>query len=82
MTYAEQHKAALDNMTAVWATKPRPLKKLYGTQGPTPEQLEAWHAAYNAWSSEYRKVCREVARLLPLANAEYHTKHETDNANS
>ena len=27
MTYADQHKAALDNMTAVWATKPRPLKE-------------------------------------------------------
>lgn len=72
MTYAEQHKAALDHMSAVWQTKPRPLKKLYGTNGPTPEQLDAWNAAQRTWSSEYRKVCREVARLLPLANAEYH----------
>lgn len=72
MSYADQHKVALDRMYAVWQTKPRPLKKLYGTNGPTPEQLDAWHAAYNAWSSEYRAVCREVARLLPLANAEYY----------
>lgn len=48
--------------------KPRPLDKLYGSKGPTPEQKTEWDAKMRAWTSEYRKASKNQKEALDLQN--------------
>lgn len=45
-------------------SQPRPIKKLYGAQGPTPEQLRAYQVKSKAWNAEYRRLGKLQKKAL------------------
>lgn len=47
-----------DKMADLRARKPRPLDKLYGKRGPTPEQAAAHKAEMAAWNKEYNAASK------------------------
>lgn len=48
--------------------QPRPIKKLYGKNGPTPEQLIAYKANEKAWNKAYRYASKMQKKLLAEEN--------------
>lgn len=63
-------------MSALREEQPRPIAKLYGQRGPTPEQLTAWqesNRAYNRSMSRLRKL-HKVA--LERDNARYYASKD------
>lgn len=52
-------------------TQPRPIKKLYGTKGPSPEQLADYKAYAKRWNSEYRRLGKLQKEALAKESAEY-----------
>lgn len=46
--------------------KPRPIEKLYGARGPTPEQAAAWKAEMAAWNKQYRHASQQAKMKNPL----------------
>ncbi len=56
-------------LTTLRAKKPRPLAKLYGTRGPTPEQKAAHDAQTREWNKAYRAAGKRHAALLEESNA-------------
>lgn len=55
-------------LAALRSVKPRPLAKLYGSNGPTPEQASAHAEQLKAWARRYRSVIRLHKLALALAN--------------
>lgn len=76
--YADEHKYHVDRMTELRRVKPRPIEKLFGSNGPTPEQKAKYDAEVKAWNSAYNKSAREAKRLLPLANEEFRKSQGRD----
>ncbi len=64
-----------NRMSELQATKPRPLIKMFGSNGPTPEQAAAYHETSKAWSREYNAVSRNQKLALPRDNAAFHARH-------
>lgn len=54
--------------------KPRPINKLYGTRGPTPEQLIDWTERSRAWNRERVRLSKLHKTLLARSNAVYHAR--------
>jgi hypothetical protein len=54
--------------------KPRPINKLYGTRGPTPEQLVSWTEKNRAWNRERARLSKLHKTLLARSNAVYHAR--------
>jgi hypothetical protein len=79
---AEPAAATAPRTAAEWAeemarlrkTKPRPLDKLYGAKGPTPEQVTAHAEQERAWNAAYRKAGAEQKKALERDNAEFRAK--------
>lgn len=55
--------------------KPRPITKLYGKRGPTPEQLESWTQQMREWNRAYRKASKMQKETLDAENAEWRRRH-------
>jgi hypothetical protein len=51
--------------------RPRPLKKLYGLKGPTPEQLIEYKAYERAWNAEYRAVMKMHKLGVEISNRRF-----------
>ena len=68
MTKVEGKTAAewANNMAGLRASKPRPLARLYGTCGPTPEQAEAHARAMKEWNRVYRRATKNQKAALAL----------------
>jgi len=45
-------------------SKPRPIQKLYGTHGASPEQWSAYQAKSKAWNAEYRRLSKLQKKAL------------------
>ena len=54
--------------------KPRPLAKMFGTRGPTPEQLEAYTAKVREWNARYRYASKMQKAALVRDNAAFHAR--------
>ncbi len=50
-------------------TKPRPLDKLYGTNGPTPAQADQHAQQMRDWNRQYREVSKQQKIALERDNA-------------
>jgi len=48
------HTEAARKMTALREVRPRPIAKLFGKNGPTPDQLTAYKAQVKIWNAQYR----------------------------
>jgi len=57
-----------NEMTRLRDIKPRPIEKLYGTNGPTTEQLEKWKSDMREWNKLYGRVSRNQKVALQLSN--------------
>jgi GNAT superfamily N-acetyltransferase len=58
-------------MSEMQKTKPRPLAKLFGTNGPTPAQKLTYDAQVRKWNSEYRKLQAAHKIALDRDNAAF-----------
>ena len=56
--------------------QPRPITKLYGKKGPTPEQKERWDAEMKRWNRVFRAVSKEQKRALARDNENYRKSAE------
>lgn len=75
------HAEILRDMQAVRDRKPRPLNKMYGAKGPTPEQLAEHGAKMRAWNAEMRKASKGEKEALERENAAFRARKaagETD----
>ncbi len=63
-----------EEMARLRTVRPRPIKKLFGLQGPTPAQAEAHAAAERRWGRAYRRASKEQKRLLKLENEAFRAK--------
>lgn len=55
-------------MSELRKSKPRPIAKLYGSKGPTTEQLSEHRAREKAWNSQYRKASVMQKKTLAEEN--------------
>lgn len=53
---------------SLWATRPRTLRRLFGTAGPTPEQLAAWQADRRSWNARYRQIRKAWLAAIDESN--------------
>lgn len=58
------------------ASKPRPIEKLFGKNGPTPEQKAQWDAEMRAWNATHRKLTAEHKAALVRDNAAFADRAE------
>jgi hypothetical protein len=67
----EEHRDLLHQLTELQAKKPRPIDKLYGTRGPTPEQKAKWEEDMRAWNRATGAIRRKLPALLEQSNKEF-----------
>jgi len=65
-------------LTELRKRQPRPLAKMFGTKGPTPEQKAKYDADARAWQSEYRKTQAAHKKAVEASNAEIHAKRAAE----
>ncbi len=58
-------------LTRLREIKPRPLHKLYGRNGPTPEQKTAWEEKMKAWNKLYRHASKMQKEQLVIDNENF-----------
>lgn len=58
-------------MSDLQAVKPRPIKKLYGSKGPTPDQLKTWEQEMREWNRKYRAASNQQKLALDRDNAAF-----------
>lgn len=63
-------------MTRLFRIKPSSIKKMFGTNGPTPEQKVKYDADVRAWNAAYRKASAMQKKQLAIDNAAFHAKHK------
>ena len=51
------------------AVRPRPIKKLYGAKGPSPEQLVAYKEELRTWNRAYRRAMNAWKEGVAISNA-------------
>lgn len=68
------HSDILNEMEAMRDRKPRPLAKMFGSKGPTPEQKAKYDADVRAWNRDYSRLRREQRIALERENAEFHAR--------
>lgn len=64
-----------DEARDLQANKPRPIQRLYGTRGPTPEQAERWRAQSKAWNRAWRAYLDEYKLAVGISNQRYEATH-------
>jgi len=62
-------------MTELRKSAPRPIAKLYGSNGPTPEQAEKHKQQTSEYNSKMRKLSKEQKIALERDNAAYRAAH-------
>lgn len=67
-----------DRLTVLRLKKPRPLAKLYGSNGPTPEQLTTWNTEVREWNKAYRFAAKRHAVLLKESNEAFHARQQQE----
>lgn len=60
-----------NQMAAHRANKPRPIDKLYGRNGPTPEQRAEWDNKMREWNKTMRDLTKKQKAQLEIDNAEF-----------
>lgn len=63
-----------DRLTTLYDLRPRPVKKLFGTRGPTPEQAAEYDAERKLHASLQRKARIEHRKALFISNAAHRAK--------
>lgn len=58
--------------------KPRPLHKLYGSRGPTPEQKAKWDADMREWNRLYRHASKMQKIALEEDNEAYRARQQRE----
>lgn len=58
------------SLTEIRSRRPRPIDKLFGKNGPTPEQKAKYDADVKAWNAEYRKAQKAHKTALEAENGE------------
>jgi len=48
--------------------KPHTIKHLFGSNGPTKEQLQTYNDRVKNWNREYRKLTQLHKKLLSISN--------------
>jgi hypothetical protein len=48
--------------------RPRPIQKLYGLRGPTPEQLAAYKEETKIWNRAYRRAQKAYKEGVAISN--------------
>jgi len=48
--------------------KPRTIKQMFGSNGPTTEQLQTYNDRVKNWNREYRKLTQLHKKLLVISN--------------
>jgi hypothetical protein len=51
-------------MSDLRSTKPRPLQKMFGSNGPTPSQLQQWKADMSAWNKKFGVLAKELKAIM------------------
>lgn len=74
----EEYQRILREIDELRKTQPRPLAKLFGSNGPTPEQKAKWEADTKAHNSKMGKLRRQLPALLQKANEEFRATRATD----
>ncbi len=59
-------------MSELQKVKPRPINKLFGSNGPTPEQRTDWDAAMKAWNKAYRAASAKQKIQLAQSNEAFY----------
>jgi len=70
----EEYQDLLRKLGELDKVKPRPLAKLYGSAGPTPQQKAAWEDRTRAWNRETSAIRRKLPALLDKSNAEFRAR--------
>lgn len=73
----EQVKSASDwaeEMAKLRSIKPRPIAKLYGLKGPTPEQAATHSEQMKAWNKAYRNASKQQKIALERDNARFYAE--------
>ena len=63
-------------MADLQKTKPRPIAKLYGKNGPTPEQATQWAEKMRAWNAAYRKASAMQKATLEAENRAFRDRQK------
>ena len=53
------------------AVRPRPIKKLYGARGPSPEQLAAYKEDEKIWNRAYRCAQKAYKEGIVISNEKF-----------
>jgi GNAT superfamily N-acetyltransferase len=72
----ETRRAALQDLTKLRESKPRPIEKRFGTDGPNPEQKVAYDAEVKDWNRRYREA-NKAFKEADTAEANLSKKTET-----
>jgi len=70
----EEYQDLLRKLGELDKVKPRPLAKLYGSAGPTPQQKAEWEDRTRAWNRETSAIRRKLPALLEKSNAEFRAR--------
>ena len=68
-------------MSELRQQKPRPIEKLYGKQGPTPEQLAAHQQSMRSWNRQYNALAKRHRQQLETDNLAFRLTTKAENAN-
>ncbi len=69
---------AASEMSALRDVKPRPIDKMFGKNGPTPEQRTEWEAAMKDWNRKYRAASARQKVELAKSNEEFRRGRVSD----
>jgi len=69
-----------NEMARLRDVKPRPLHKLYGRSGGTPEQQAAWKAQMSEWNRQYRHASKMQKIALEEDNAAFRVRQAQNKA--
>lgn len=72
------HSEAVRLLDQLRSQRPRALAKLYGTNGPTPEQFAAWQQETKRIDGHIAAIRRQLFRLLDEANAAFRVRQATE----
>jgi hypothetical protein len=74
--YYEQYAELLKELTELQIHKPRPLAKLYGLNGPTPQQRIAWEESVKTYNRKVSKIRKQLPELLRKSNEEFYARQK------
>ena len=71
MGACEEHSRLLKELTDLQIHKPRPIAKLYGSNGPNPQQRIEWIESMKTYNRKASKIRKQLPVLLKQSNEEF-----------